>query len=137
MNDLFLIYINRIGENHKGEFLYEFIFSETTKNVDGEHWDAYPAAGRPTPPNIAFISSVGVLNTDIVFELIQDNSILAVWDAVDGVISLAYEDINDYDKYPEKRLFFFFGDTKEDVENKLYEKDLILNYNKLANDKHK
>jgi hypothetical protein len=50
-----------------------------------------------------------------------------VWDAVDGVIALGYENIDDYESYPESRLHFHFGDTIKDVENKLYEKDLIYN----------
>jgi hypothetical protein len=47
---------------------------------------------------------------------------LGVWDAVDGVIALGYENIDDYESYPESRLHFHFGDTIKDVENKLYEK---------------
>mgnify|MGYP001618736128 CR=1 FL=1 len=35
-----------------------------------------------------------------------------------------------YPEYPEKRLAFHFGDKKTDVEAKLYEHDLILEYNK-------
>ena len=35
-----------------------------------------------------------------------------------------YED--DYDEYPESRIFFKFGDTLEDVEDKLYERDIRL-----------
>jgi hypothetical protein len=42
---------------------------------------------------------------------------------------LAWENINAYDSYPEKRLCFKFGEKIKEVEEKLYEKDLILKYN--------
>jgi hypothetical protein len=47
---------------------------------------------------------------------------------------MAYENINDYDTYPETRLHFHFGDKLKDIEDKLYEKDLILNYIKQTAD---
>lgn len=134
MKEYFLIYINKIGTNHKGNLLYEFIFSDTTENVDGESWDTYPASGRPEPPHTKFIKKVGMLETDIIFELIQDSDTLAVWDAIDGIIAMAYENINDYDTYPETRLHFHFGDKLKEIEDKLYEKDLILNYIKQTAD---
>lgn len=134
MKEYFLIYINKIGTNHKGNLLYEFIFSDTTENIDGESWDTYPASGRPEPPHSKFIKKVGMLETDIIFELIQDSDTLAVWDAIDGIIAMAYENINDYDTYPETRLHFHFGDKLKDIEDKLYEKDLILNYIKQTAD---
>lgn len=137
MEKYFLVYINKIGMNHKGNFLYEFIFSDTVKNVDGDNWDTYPASGRPEPPHPNFIKKVGVLETEIIFELIQDSDTLAVWDAVDGIIALAYENINDYDTYPESRLHFHFGDSLKEIEDELYEKDLILKYTKQTADENK
>tara|TARA_R110000782_G_scaffold83335_1_gene163336 strand:+ start:2988 stop:3398 length:411 start_codon:yes stop_codon:yes gene_type:complete len=136
MKDYFLIYINKVGANYKGNILYEFIFSDTIEHIDGENWDTYPASGRPESPHSKFIKKVGVLETDVVFELIQNSDTLAVWDAIDGVIAMAYENINDYDTYPETRLHFHFGDKIKEIEEKLYEKDLILNYIKqIADDK--
>ena len=63
-------------------------------------------------------------------DVVQNSDTFAVWDAVDGVIALAWENINAYDSYPDKRLCFKFGEKIKEVEEKLYEKDLILNYNK-------
>ena len=51
MKDLFLVYVNRVGKDYKGNILFEFIFSNTIENVDGENWDMVPASGRPEPPN--------------------------------------------------------------------------------------
>ena len=137
MKELFLIYVNRVGKDYKGNVLYEFIFSDTLENVDGESWDKVPASGRPEPPHEKFIKRVGRLESELILDVIQDSSVFAVWDAVDGIIALAYENIDDYDSYPEKRVCFHFGNTLAEVENKLYEKDLILSYDKAKHEKEK
>jgi len=128
MKKLFLIYINFIGRDYKGNYIYEFIFSDTTKDVDGDEWDTFPASGRPEPPHEEFIKSVGRLESELLLDVIQNSDTFAVWDAVDGVIALGWENINAYESYPDRRLSFRFGETKDEVEAKLYEKDLILNY---------
>jgi hypothetical protein len=135
MNELFLIYINMVGKDYKGNLLYEFIFSDTLENVDGEEWDTYPASGRPEPPHDNFIKKVGRLESELKLDVIQNSDTFAVWDAVDGVIALAWENINAYDSYPEKRLCFKFGEPIDEVESKLYENDLILQYNIKNNEK--
>lgn len=128
MKELFLIYVNVVGKIHTGNLLYEFIFSDTTKDIDGDNWDMFPASGRPEPPHENFIKKVGRLESELKLDVIQNSDTFAVWDAIDGVIALAWENINAYDAYPEHRLCFKFGDIIEDVEAKLYEKDLILQY---------
>jgi hypothetical protein len=137
MKGLFLIYVNLVGKSYKGNLLYEFIFSDTIKDIDGENWDTFPASGRPEPPHDNFIKKVGRLESELNFDVIQNSDTFAVWDSVDGVIALAWENINAYDSYPEHRMCFKFGDTIEDVESKLYEKDLILHYNTKNHEKQK
>lgn len=125
-----LIYINSVGKNWEGDYLYEFLFSDTTENVDSEYWDVVPASGRPQPPHSEFVKSVGRITTDIKFNLIQDSDTFAVWDAVDGIVALGWEDIDAYDEYPESRLWFSFGMDKKDVSDKLYERDIHIEYEK-------
>jgi hypothetical protein len=137
MKDLVLIYVNFVGNDYKGNFIYEFIFSDSIEGVDGEEWDTFPASGRPEAPHDNFIKKVGRLESELNLDVIQNSDTFAVWDAVDGVISLAWENINAYDAYPEKRLCFRFGESIEDVIEKLYEKDLILNYNTKNHEKEK
>lgn len=125
-----LIYINKIGKNWEGEYMYEFLFGETIDNVDGEEWDSVPASGRPEPPSSEFVDLVGKLSTEIQFDLVQESDTFAVWDSVDGIVALGWENINSYDEYPSVRLTFNFGMDKEQVESKLYERDLKLTYKK-------
>ncbi len=137
MKELFLIYINKIGKDYKENYLYEFIFSDTIDGIDGDDWDTFPASGRPSAPHDHFIKKVGRLESEIKFDVIQDSDTFAVWDAMDGVIALAWENINAYDSYPEKRICFKFGEPISEVETKLYEKDLTLQYNKQNYEKQK
>lgn len=122
-----LIFINELGPNFRGDNIYEFIFSDID-DVYGEDWDSETANGKPTPPHVEFIKRVGVLkNSEIELELIQNSDFFGMYDAVDGVIALGWEKP---DNYEGKRLVFHFGDELETVENKLYEKDIVLKWEK-------
>ncbi len=116
---MFLIYINKIGKNWKDEFMYEFIFSDDIEDIDGDEWDSYPASGNPSPPHVKFIKKVGTLTTNLNLDVIQNSESFAIWDSVDGVISMAWENLDGYDEYPETRLFFKFGEEINSVEDKL------------------
>tara|TARA_B100000900_G_C20029286_1_gene493252 strand:- start:78 stop:476 length:399 start_codon:yes stop_codon:yes gene_type:complete len=124
-----LVYINKVGQNWKGDFIYEFLFSDNTKDIDGEGWDSYPSSGNPEPPEEKFIKKTGSLITTVKLDLVQESDSFAVWDAVDGIVALGWENMEGYDEYPDKRLFFIFGEEILSVDDKLYEKDLVLNYN--------
>jgi hypothetical protein len=55
----YLIYVNGLGPNYKGDNLYEFIFSDSL-DVWGEAWDNRPSNGYPQPPDLKYIKIVGV-----------------------------------------------------------------------------
>lgn len=128
MKDLFLIYVHEVGVDSKGNNIYEFIFSDTTEEIDGNEWDFVPAvAANPSVPNERFIKEIGTLTTNkIKFDVIQKSSVFCVWDGIDSIVSLCFENIDSYEVYPKKRLGFMFGETLQEVKDKLYEKDLIL-----------
>jgi hypothetical protein len=134
--ELFLIYVNEVGKTWEDQHIYEFLFSDTTKNVDGVDWDVYPAAGNPEPPRQDLVKSVGKLVSDIKLKVVQNSDTFAVWDAIDNVIALEWEDISEYDEYPEVRMCFKFGEPIQSVTDKLYEKDIILQFNDSKNGKH-
>lgn len=126
-----LIFVNELGPNFRGDNLYEFIFS-IYDDVNGEGWDSSPAGGDPQPPKIEFISKVGVLKNDkIKLNVIQNSDFFSIYDAIDNVIALAWEDVdNEYYDDDKTRLVFHFGDTEEKVIDKLYERDIILKFEK-------
>jgi hypothetical protein len=79
-----------------------------------------------------YIKKVGTLvHEEIVFELVQDSDVFSIIDSMDNVIALGWEkETNEIDFSLVKRLVFQFGDTEEDVKNKLYERDIILQFEK-------
>ena len=122
-----LIYVNGLGPNYKGDNLYEFIFSESL-DVWGESWESKPSNGYPGPPELQYIKKVGVLrNTDIKLELIQNSDFFCMIDAMDDVVALAWET---EESEGQKRLVFRFGEEEQIIKDKLYERDLILEFEK-------
>ena len=85
-----------------------------------------PANGKPEPPDLDYIDDVGILKTKVELELIQNSDSFGMEDAKDGIIALAWSIINDDEEDIYKRLVFSWGDTKNQVNDKLYERDLIL-----------
>ena len=127
----YLIYINGLGPNYKGENLYEFIFSDTLE-VWGENWESKPANGYPSPPDMEYIKKVGMLQKgNITLDLVQESDVFSVLDSMDGVLCLGWEKENDnIDFSVTKRLVFKFGETEQEVKDKLYERDIILEFEK-------
>ncbi len=122
-----LVYINGLGPNYKGEHMYEFIFSNR-ENVNGVNWDSSPAHGQVFPPDLEFIDKVGVLrNINIKFELIQNSDMFGMDDAKNNVIALAWEV---EDEIKGKKLVFLFGENEKSVKDKLYSRDIVLEFEK-------
>lgn len=114
-----LIYVNEIGSDFKGQKQYEFIFSDSVE-IDNGEWFVIPASATSISksPDMEYISLVGLLkNTNLQLELIQNSDYFGVIDAVDGVISLAWEKF-DFENESE-RLTFKFGESLENVNKKL------------------
>jgi hypothetical protein len=123
----YLTYVNGLGPNYKGDNLYEFIFSDSL-DVWGDSWESKPSNGYPTPPEIKYIKKVGVLkDTDLKLELIQNSDFFCMIDAIDDIVALAWEA---EETEGQKRLVFRFGSTEQEIKDKLYEKDLILEFEK-------
>ena len=63
--------------------------------------------------------------------MVQDSDVFSVIDSMDGVIALGWEkEDNDKDFSLIKRLVFHFGETEESVKDKLYERDIVLQFEK-------
>ena len=78
-------------------------------------------------PDEKFIWEVHTVKMKIKLELIQDNCCFSFSDATDGIIAIAWEDISEYDEYPEEgRIFFRFGETLDEVEEKLAVKHVLM-----------
>ncbi len=129
----FLIYVNELGPNYKGDNIYEFIFTDNLEDVWGESWESKPANGYPLPPDIEHIKKVGILkNNSVTLSVIQKSDWFSMIDCMDGVISLSWENEENsgvnFDIH--KRLVFHYGEPEESVKNKLYERDIVLEFEK-------
>lgn len=123
-----LIYINGLGPNYKGDNIYEFIFSDSF-DVWGDNWDSKPAHGHPLPPEMKYITKVGILrNTEVILELVQNSDYMGVIDAMEDIIALGWE--TDESCGENKRLVFKFGEPEQSIKDKLYERDVVLEFEK-------
>ena len=128
----YLIYVNELGPNYKGDNIYEFIFTNDLTDIWGESWESKPSNGYPLPPNIDHVSKVGVLKNDkISMSVIQNSDYFSMVDAMDGIIALSWENEDDEIDYNhQKRLVFKFGEDEQSVKDKLYERDFVLEFEK-------
>lgn len=129
---MYLIFVNELGPNYRGDNIYEFIFSDEIQNVWGEMWESKPSNGYPTPPDLEFIKKVGILKNDkISLSVIQKSDYFSMTDSIDDVIAMAWENESDLINFDlVKRLVFRFGESEESIKNKLYARDIILEYEK-------
>jgi len=128
----YLIYVNELGPNYKGDNIYEFIFSDKTEEIWGENWESKPSNGYPFPPDLEHIQKVGVLKNDLItMSVVQNSDYFSMMDAMDGVIALSWEnETDDVDFTQETRLVFKFGEEEKSVKDKLYERDIVLEFEK-------
>ena len=136
---MYLIYINRIGTTFKGEHIFEFLFSNSVEWDWDDTWyeSSVMTDTRELSPDESIIKVVGTLKTDdFDLELVQEDGVRDIYNAVEGIIALGWEKLEEDDEIPERRRVFNFGDTKESVDEQLYEYDLILKYkeNKVTKD---
>jgi len=123
---MYLIYINELGSDYRGQKQYEFIFGKSI-DVKEEEWYIIPSSGRSVPPTIGSISMVGLLkNSDLELELVQNSDYFGVIDAVDGIIALGWEKFNNESEEILVRLSFHFGEDENQVIEKLKHKGLRL-----------
>lgn len=125
---MFLLYINELGKDYKGQRQYEFIFG---KRIDDsiivDEWFMIPSSGRALPPDVKHIDLVGLLkNSDLELDLVQNSDYFGVIDSVDGIVALGWEKFDmDATERPE-RISFHFGETIESVSQKLMTKGFRL-----------
>lgn len=117
---VYLLFINLVGEENDGYYRYEFIFTDNPDEAFGEDFEYKPASlVNSLYPNDEYITEIHTIKTKIKLDLIQNNSCFGMQDAMDGIVALAYENIDSYEEYPDDRIILFYGDEYSEVENKL------------------
>ena len=117
---LYFVFMELVGNNSQDLFEYDLLFSNDPDLVWAEDWNEQcPSACVNVRPE-SYVNAVYRIETNIPFGLAQRNSCFSMQDCVDGIISLAWEDISEYENYPDPyRLVFKYGEKFESVEEKL------------------
>ena len=120
-NNLYLVYVELIGRNSNDILEYDFLFSEAPDIVWGNDWaEQCPSACDNMRPDDSMITATKRLTSIIPFSMAQRNSCFSMQDCIDGIVAIAWEDISEYEEYPEPmRLVFSFGEPYESVVEKL------------------
>ena len=129
-SDLKAVYVLYVGKNIDNDNIYHILISEDTEQTWAESWENVPAGiMRDLTPEDDMYEYVAEIKTEIKLNLAQNNTCFSMQDCRDKVIALAYEDLSDYDEYPEEgRIVIHFGDTIENIEEMLSKRDIPLNY---------
>lgn len=127
-----LIYVNKLGFNHKGNGLYELLYCDEgvqLKEVWGLGWEAPYAQGNAQPPEEECICKVGMIQCkDYELSVAHESESFGLRDAKDDVIALAWELIDEEFDPDKPRLVLRFGDDLIDIEKKLKKRGLKITY---------
>ena len=124
---VYLCFVKLIGEESDDYYRYEFMFTDNPEEVWGEDFNVKPAClVNELKPEDKYVTEIHVVKTKIKFDLIQNNCCYSVSDGYDMIVSIASENIDEYDEFPsDGRLYFMFGDSYLDVEEKLARKNIL------------
>lgn len=125
-NNLQLCFINFIGKDVDENNIYEFLFTDNIEEFWGENFEYKPCClcNQLIPQEDSY-QLIKTLKTSLDLTLIQDSCCFGFTDCMDGIISLAFENIDEYEEYPDYRLVLNYGLSLEDVETKLAKKNIL------------
>lgn len=128
VNELSLGMIHPVGNEVDGIKRYELIFTDNPDEFFGEDFEYKPCSLiNELLPYEKYITEKKVIKTEINFDVIQKSDSFGMQDALDGIVAIAWENIDQYDEYPEDgRLFFFFGEKLSSVAQKLTIKGIVM-----------
>jgi len=131
-SNLKIIYIQYVGKNSDGFNVYQFLLSENDEDTFMEDWAEKPASNIPNDrliPDESQYEYIKELKTDIILDLMQDNTCFSFQDCRDQIVALSYENLDDAEIYPEPfRVVIHFGDYIDDVERMLAKRDMRMRF---------
>lgn len=126
--ELMLGFIRLVGEETDGLFRYEFVFTDNIDEFWGDNFEYKPCClCNGLTPLDEYVTEIKIVRTKLKFDLIQDSCCFGFQDCADGIIALAWENVDEYDEYPEEgRCYFMFGDSMDEVKEKLAVKNVLM-----------
>lgn len=132
MSDYKVVYVLYVGKDVDNLNIYHFLLSTNSEEVFSEGWGEKPSCNINN--DFLMISDnmyeyVKELKTSIILDLAQDNSCFSMQDCRDNIIALAYENIDNYEEYPDEgRIVIHFGDSIDEVERILAKRNLFMKF---------
>ena len=124
MNE-YLCFVNLVGKEDGNVYRYEFIFTTNINNFEIIEDNEPCCLSETIKPKLYEI--IHIVKTKIKLDLIQDNCCFSFKHAKLGIVAIAWENIDLLDEFPEDgRIFFRFGETLEEVEEKLAMKNVLM-----------
>ena len=122
-----IIFIKPLNKNIQNQYEYEFLFSDDISMVYGQNWDHIPCSVcGDIPPEEGTYDLVKRVICDIKFDVAQENSSFSMQDCIEDIIALGWENVMEYDDYPDERLVIHYGEDYDVVEKKLLERNIEL-----------
>lgn len=113
--NLYLCFINLVGEENDGYYRYEFIFTDNPDECWGEDYEYKPAGlVNGLYPNDEYITEIHTIKMKVKLDLAQNNSCFGFQDVMDGIVAIAWPD-----DIENCTLFFRYGETLDEVEKKI------------------
>ena len=115
MEELRLVFINLIGENHNGEYEYTLYYSDTPEMVWAEDYaEQVPSACsiEDLLPNTSTYKATSHAVSNTKLHLVQENSCFSIQDCIDGIINLCWV----FDNKDNRYYGLPFGCTMEESE---------------------
>ena len=126
---LYVIYVQEVGKDNDGNYVYEFLISEDPDSVWVDSWNEIPVCNETdVKPSQDYYDYVKELRTDIKLSLGQNNCCVSFMDIKDNIAAIAYEDLSEAEEYPEPRIVILYGDTLDEVEEMLAKRNLVMKY---------
>ena len=127
-NNQSLCFIRSLGMNVEGNNVYELLFTDEIDEFWGEDFEFVPCGViNNLAPHESNYNSVYQFETDINLDLIINNGCFSMQDCIDNIVALGWQNLNGLDEYPDEgRLVFHFGDTFEEVSEKLADRNILL-----------
>ena len=123
--NLYLIYVQFVGKDNDNKNVYELLFNYDHESVWVEGWEEIPACNEKNlKPNDDDYERVIEIRTDVKLILGQDNCCVSFSDVKDNIAAIAYEDIQQYEEYPDNRIVLHYGQDIDEV-NSILSKSYI------------
>ena len=128
-SNLYVVYVQEVGKDNDGNYVYEFLISEDPDSIWMDSWNEIPVCNETDiKPSQDYYDYVKELRTDIKLSLGQNNCCVSFMDIKDNIAAIAYEDLSEAEEYPEPRIVILYGDPLDEVEEMLAKRNLVMKY---------